>query len=59
MHIELSEEKFSKGIEGEKKGATLLKQTPKDRSCIHAVGSLQLIAWKSVEVLKNNTRKIG
>jgi len=39
--------------------ATLLKQTPKDRTCIHAAGALQLNAWKSIEVSKNNTRKIG
>jgi len=39
--------------------ATLLKQTPKDRTFIHAAGALQLNAWKSLEVSKNDTRKIG
>jgi len=41
MHIELSEEKFLKGIMGDKKEATLLKQTPKDKTFIHAAGALQ------------------
>ena len=38
---------------------TPLKQTPKDKTCIHAAGALHLNAWKSVEVSKNNSRKIG
>jgi len=40
------------------KEATLLKQTPKDRTFIHAAGALQQNTWKSVEVSKNNSRKI-
>ena len=37
--------------------ATLLKQTLKDRYCVHAAGALQLNALKSFEVSTINTRK--
>jgi len=41
MHMEWSEEKFSKGIVGHKTKTTRLKQTPNDTTFIHAAGALQ------------------
>jgi len=44
---------------GWQKEATLLKQTPKNRTFILAAGALQQNAWKSLEVSKSNTRKFS
>ena len=42
MHSEGREEKFLKDIEWRQNEATLLKQAPKDKPCIHTAGALQL-----------------
>jgi len=41
MQMEWSEEKFFKGIVGEKNKATLFKQALKDRTFIHTAVALQ------------------
>ena len=58
MHMEWSEEKFLKGIVGDK---TKLRFWNKHQKIelVFAAGALSLNAWKSVEVSKKKSRKIG
>jgi len=44
---------------GSQNEATLRKQAPKDRPCIHAAGVLQLNAYRRSEVLTFTARKFG
>ena len=57
MHREWREEKFLERYCGSQHEATLLKQAPKDRPCIHAAGALQLNACKSFKLSTFTTWK--
>jgi len=58
MHMEWSEEKFLKGIVGDKRR---LRFCNKDQmiKLLFMQLALQLNAWKSVKVSKKNSKKIG
>ena len=59
MHSELREENFLERYCGLQHEATLSKQAPKDGTCIHAAGALQLNAFKSSKVSIFTARKYG
>ena len=69
IQIETSNSRISFTVDGERRSsrkvmwvsneATILQQAPKDRSCIHAAGVLQMHACKSFKVSTFATWKFG